>query len=50
MKRVKTKSALSNNKKGYIGSMNNEMARRTQRRKMGGVRSHMERSTRIKDP
>jgi hypothetical protein len=50
IKIVRTKSAmLSNRKRGSIGKMNSGMAiRKTQRKKMGGMRSHMVRSTRIK--
>jgi hypothetical protein len=50
MKRVRGKSAPSKNrKKGSIGSMNNAMVvRRTQRRKMSRIRSHMKGSARIK--
>jgi hypothetical protein len=51
MKRVRTKSVLSNNiMRGSIGSMNSEMVIRTQIRKMGRMRSHIERSTKIKIP
>jgi hypothetical protein len=51
-KRVRTKSASFNNRKRRaIDSLNGQMAiGRTHRGKMGRVRSHMERSTRIKIP
>jgi hypothetical protein len=50
MKRVRGKSAMSNNRKrGSIGSMNNAMVvRMTLKRKMSKMRSHMKGSTRIK--
>jgi hypothetical protein len=49
MKRIRTKHALSSNRKrGTIGSMNSTMAiRRIQSRKMSWVRSHMKGSARI---
>jgi hypothetical protein len=49
MKRVRTKRALSSNKKrGTIDGMNSAMAiRRMQSRKMSRVRTHMKRSARI---
>jgi hypothetical protein len=49
MKRVRTKHALSSNRKrGIISGMNNVMAiRRTQSRKMSRVSSHMKWSARI---
>jgi hypothetical protein len=49
MKRVRTKCALSSNRKRRtISGMNNVMAiRRTQSRKMSNVRSHMKGCTRI---
>jgi hypothetical protein len=50
MKRLRRKSALpSYRKRGSIDSMNNAMARRrSKRRKMSRMRSHMKRSARIK--
>jgi hypothetical protein len=50
IKRARTKSALSSNgKRRAIDSLNSQMViGRTHRGKMGRVRSHMERSTRIK--
>jgi hypothetical protein len=51
MKSVRTTNALANNRKREsIDNMNYEMAIRTQRRKMCGMRSHMERSSKIKIP
>jgi hypothetical protein len=49
MKRVRTKCALSSNRKrGTIGGMNSAMAiRRMQSKKMSRVRSHMKRGARI---
>jgi hypothetical protein len=49
MKRVRTKCALSSNKKrGIISGINSAMAiRRIKRRKMSRIRSHMKVSTRI---
>jgi hypothetical protein len=49
MKRVRTKPALSSNRKrGTIRGMNSAMAiRRTQSRKMSRVRSHMKRSAKV---
>jgi hypothetical protein len=46
MKRVRTKCAMSNNRKrGTISGMNNAMAiRRTQSRKMSRMRSHIKRN------
>jgi hypothetical protein len=51
-KRVETKSVMSSNRKKWaIDSLNSQMAiGRMHREKMGRVRSHMERSTRIKIP
>jgi hypothetical protein len=50
MKRLRRKSALpSYRNRGSIDSMNNAMARRrSKRRKMSRMRSHMKRSARIK--
>jgi hypothetical protein len=51
IKRVIIKSVMSSNRKRRsISTMNNEMVIRMQRRKMGGMRSSMERATRIKIP
>jgi hypothetical protein len=48
MKRVRTKRAMSSNRKrGTIGDMNSAMAIRMQRRKMSRMRSHMKGSARI---
>jgi hypothetical protein len=51
MKRVRTKSALSSNKKREsICNMNSTMPIRTQIRKVGRMRIHVEVSTRVKIP